>query len=137
MSSPGTEMHYSNYGFQVLGAVIESVLNRTYESAVNEMFGRMGLESTFCERHEKLIPYRVRYYMRSDSTYLKDSERTEDPNKVTLLPAFIADDIWSANSWYTSAGIVSTAEDLLKFANYMIKSFRGNIDSLGTGIELL
>ena len=136
LSAPGTEMHYSNYGFQVLGAVIEAALNRTYESAINEMFRQMGMNSTFCEKQNVLIPHRVRYYMRSDSTYLDETEREHDPNKVKLLPAFIADDIWSANSWHTSAGIVSTADDLLTFGNYMLDSFKGRDVTLRSGMKL-
>ena len=108
----------------MLGAVIESVLNTTYESAINQMFVDMGLNSTFCKSRVRRIKSRTRYYVRSDSPYLTNSSSNSSSLKV--MPALLADDIWSANSWLTSAGVVSTASDLLRFGNYMIDSFKEN-----------
>ena len=134
ISAPGSEWHYSNYGFQVLGAVIESVLkNTTYEQAINQMFAELGMKSTFAENQKRMIPHRARYYIRSDSDYLKNNSDLWNNRTISVMPALVADDIWSQNSWLTSAGIVSKAEDLIRFGTYMIASFKGN-NSLDFGM---
>jgi CubicO group peptidase (beta-lactamase class C family) len=46
---PGTEYAYSSYGYQIIGAIIETVLNETYENAMNKMFKELGMSSTFAE----------------------------------------------------------------------------------------
>lgn len=126
ISSPGSEWHYSNYGFQVLGAIIESILkNQTYEERINQMFGDLGMSSTFCENKNRLITHRSRYYIRSDSDYLKNQTDLWNNQTLSVMPALVADDIWSQNSWLSSAGIVSKAEDLIRFGSYMIDSYKG------------
>ncbi len=58
---PGSKFEYSYYGFQIIGAIIESVLNETFENAINKMFKELGMSSTFTERRGKIIFHRVRY----------------------------------------------------------------------------
>ncbi len=115
ISEPGTNFNYSNYGFQIIGAIIESVLNETYENAMNKMFKELGMSSTFAERHEMIIPHRVRYYMKSDSFYIQYFQNTTNSTKVQLLNSLIIDDLLSLEANWPSGGLVSTVPDLLKF----------------------
>jgi CubicO group peptidase (beta-lactamase class C family) len=123
---PGTKFKYSNYGFQIIGAIIESVLNETYENAVNKMFKELGMSSTFAERHEMIIPRRARYYLKS-SYYPNYVENWKNSTKVEILNAPIVDDLVSFEAYWPSGGLLSTLPDILKFGNYMLKSYKGVI----------
>jgi CubicO group peptidase (beta-lactamase class C family) len=126
---PGTNWQYSNYGFQIIGAIIESVLNETYENAINKMFKELGMSSTFAERHEMIIPHRAHYYMKSDSPDVQKYLTTRNTTKVEILNSFIVDDLLSLEAYWPSGGLVSTVPDLLKFGNYMLNSYKGFNDS--------
>jgi serine beta-lactamase-like protein LACTB len=132
---PGTDFKYSNYDFQIIGAIIESVLNETYENAINKMFNELGMSSTFAERHEMIIPHRVHYYMRSDSPYIQYYPNLIKSEKVEILNALIIDDLVSLEADWPAGGLVSTVPDLLKFGNYMLNSYKGVNDSK-TGIKV-
>jgi CubicO group peptidase (beta-lactamase class C family) len=123
---PGTSFNYSNYGFQIIGAIIESVLNETYENAMNKMFKELGMNSTFAERHEMIIHRRARYYLLSNSPI---HENLNNVTKVEALNAPIIDDLVSLEAQWPSGGLVSTVPDLLKFGNHMLKSYKGVVDA--------
>jgi serine beta-lactamase-like protein LACTB len=126
---PGTNWQYSNYGFQIIGAIIESVLNETYENAINKMFKELGMSSTFAERHEMIIPHRAHYYMRSDSPYIPYFQNESTSSEVEILNCYILDDLVSLEASWPVGGLVSTVPDLLKFGNYMLNSYKGVNDS--------
>ena len=117
--APGSNWNYSNYGFQVVGAIIESVLNETYESAINKMFKKLEMNSTFCERREQIIRHRARYYM-------LDTSQKEMP-KLHNNPIFT--ELVSFEGWWPAGGIISTVPDLLKFGAHMNKWSKGVNDS--------
>jgi len=116
---PGNGFNYSNDGFQVIGAIIESVTNETYENAINKRFKEIGLSSTFAERHDMIIPHRARYYMKNNSA---------NNTKVEIVNAMILDDLVSFEAQWPAGGIVSTVPDLLKFGNFMLNSYKGVVD---------
>ena len=116
--APGSQWNYSNYGYQVVGAVIESVLNQTYESAINRMFKDLNMNSTVCERRESIIPNRARYYFR-------DPVLTNN----TITNTAIYDDLISLEAGWPAGGIVSTIADLLRFGSHMIMWSKGGNDS--------
>jgi serine beta-lactamase-like protein LACTB len=126
LSEPGTNFNYSNYGFQITGAIIESVMNETYENAINKMFKELGMSSTFAERREMIIPHRTRYYLKNNSPI---NENWKNVTKVELVNAPIIDDLESLGAQWPSGGLVSTVPDLLKFGNYMLNSYKGVIDT--------
>src|SRR6218665_4029512 len=63
---PGTDWEYSNYGYQVLGAVIENITGRSYPDAMDSFIhNTLKLSSgTLIERDRTLLHYhpRPRYY---------------------------------------------------------------------------
>jgi serine beta-lactamase-like protein LACTB len=122
ISEPGTKFNYSNYGFQILGAIIESVLNETYENAMNKMFKELGMSSTFTERHEMIIPLRARYYLKN-KYYPYYVENWKNITKDEVLNAPIVDDIVSFEAQWPCGGFMSTVANLLKFGNYMLNSY--------------
>jgi serine beta-lactamase-like protein LACTB len=112
---PGTDFAYSNYGFQVVGAIIESLMNETYETAITKFFKQIGLKNTFPERIGAIYSKRARYY---------------EKNGNQLIGKEIWDDLWSFNMWWPSGGLMSTAGDLLKYGNAMIDSSKGRANSI-------
>jgi CubicO group peptidase (beta-lactamase class C family) len=44
---PGTRFEYSNYGYKILGFILENVTGRLFEELASEMFKNIGLGSTF------------------------------------------------------------------------------------------
>ena len=115
---PGSQFNYNNYGFLVVGAVIESILNQTYESAINKMFKELDMNSTICERREYIIPNRARYYLR-------------DPNDATKLmnTPLIPNELLAMDAMWSAADIMSTIPDLSLYGSHMINWSKGLKDS--------
>lgn len=108
--NPGTEYSYSNYGYQVIGAIIESVLKNTYQNEMKKMFLELGMNTTFAEKRETIVEHRPRYYMNSNGK---------------TVNVDIIDDLFSYEGWWPSGGMVSTASDLLRFGNAMLSAYNG------------
>ena len=112
---PGTDFSYSNYGFLVVGAIIEAVLNSTYEKEIKKMFDSLGMNLTFCETRQMIFSHRPRYYQMSKEGILQNID--------------IMDDLDVYEAEYSDGGVVSTVEDLLVFGNAMLSSYYGRNQS--------
>ncbi len=96
---PGTHWEYSNYGFILLGAIIEKVSGQSYYDYVREhIYERVGMTSTGSEPEDTPIPDRSIGYTKMDSTAWA-------PNTQTLP--------YRGSS---AGGGYSTVEDLTRFA---------------------
>ena len=96
---PGTRWEYSNYGFVLLGVIIEKVSGESYYDYVREhIFEPAGMTSTGSEPEDKTVPDRSVGYTKMDSTVWT-------PNTDTLP--------YRATS---AGGGYSTVEDLTRFA---------------------
>ncbi|WP_019026388.1 serine hydrolase [Colwellia piezophila] len=92
---PGTDHRYSNYGYVVLGAILEKVSKSSYEQLLNKnIFERIHLKNTSLKVESFAKGQSVRY------TYLYDSSIKEVG--VTEHPG-------------PAGGIESTVEDVQKF----------------------
>jgi CubicO group peptidase (beta-lactamase class C family) len=97
---PGTHWEYSNYGFILLGAIIEKASGQNYYDYVREhVYDRAGMTSTGSEPEDKPVPDRSIGYTKMDST-------TWTPNMATLP--------YRGSS---AGGGYSTVEDLTRFAD--------------------
>jgi D-alanyl-D-alanine carboxypeptidase len=97
---PGSRWEYSNYGFILLGAIIEKVSGQSYYDYVREhVYGSAGMTSSGSEPEDVKVPYRSVGYTRMGGPELR-------PN-IDTLP-------YRGTS---AGGGYSTVEDLLKFAN--------------------
>jgi D-alanyl-D-alanine carboxypeptidase len=95
---PGAEFRYSNYGFVLLGAVIERVSGLSYYDYVKrEIFQPAGMTSTDSLPEAENVPNRAVGYLRREGSWV--------PNTDTLP--------WRGTS---AGGGYSTASDLLRFA---------------------
>jgi D-alanyl-D-alanine carboxypeptidase len=97
---PGTRFEYSNYGFVLLGALIEHVTGGSYDDYVGDhVFRRAGMRSTSALPESVVVPDRAVGYLRSSpgSDWV--------PNTDTLP--------WRGTA---AGGGYSTVGDLLRFA---------------------
>jgi CubicO group peptidase (beta-lactamase class C family) len=98
---PGARFEYSNYGFVLLGALIEHVSGMSYYDYVDQhVFGRAGMRSTGSLPESVEVPDRAVGYMRSSP-----SGGAWVPNTDTLP--------WRGTA---AGGGYSTVGDLLRFA---------------------
>ena len=97
---PGSRWEYSNYGFLLLGLVIEKVSGKSYYDYVREnIFRPAGMKSTDSLPEDETVADRSIGYTKEDSD-------TWQPNTNTLPPRGT-----SAGGGYSTVG------DLLRFAN--------------------
>jgi CubicO group peptidase (beta-lactamase class C family) len=113
---PGSKWEYSNYGFILLGAVIEKASGQSYYDYVRDhVFKPAGMTATGSEPEDQRVSYRSVGYTRMGGG-------AEHPNTETL-----------PYRGTSAGGGYSTVEDLLKFANALER--HELLDSLHT--ELL
>ena len=95
---PGTHWEYSNYGFILLGAIIEKVSGQSYYDYVREhIYDPAGMTSTGSEPEDKPVPDRSIGYTKNSTAWT--------PNTDTLP--------YRGSS---AGGGYSTVEDLTRFA---------------------
>jgi CubicO group peptidase (beta-lactamase class C family) len=96
---PGSRWEYSNYGFILLGAVIERVSGQSYYDYVREhVYAPAGMTSTGSEPEDQVVANRAVGYT--------DADGKLQPNTDTL-----------PYRGTSAGGGYSTVEDLLRFAN--------------------
>jgi len=67
---PGERYSYSNSGYDVLGAIIESVSGITYEEFVEtEIFGKLGMHNSFYDRPEEIVKNKILGYDKDSLGY--------------------------------------------------------------------
>lgn len=98
---PGSKWEYSNYGFVLLGLVVEKVSGQNYYDYVNtHIYDVAGMKDSGSEPEDKAVPNRSVGYMKPPGT--KDWQ----PNNDTL-----------PYRGTSAGGGYSTVRDLLKFAD--------------------
>ncbi len=98
VAEPGTRYHYSSYGYNLLGAVIERASGRSYGQYIKEhIFDPLGMKNSRLDDPADLIPNRVRGY-RLINGEIKNSEYVD------------------ISSRFAAGGTRSTVVDLLKYA---------------------
>jgi CubicO group peptidase (beta-lactamase class C family) len=106
---PGTQWNYSNVGYNILGRIIETVSKEPYDRFLEErIFRPLGMKDTYFSVPAEKQKQVATLYTLTDNG-LKDA--TPDPAKTKATP-FIP---------MPAGGIVSTAEDILRF-NMMMRN---------------
>jgi len=96
--APGAEWRYSNYGFVLLGAIVEKVSGMTYYDYVRKkIFEPSGMTATDSLPESEAVPNRANGYMKRNGAWVSNAE---------TLP-------WRGTA---AGGGYSTAGDLLRFA---------------------
>ena len=95
---PGTDFHYSNSGYIILGAIIEKVSGQSYEAFLHhEILNKAGMHNSGYARREAGLPDRA-------DGYTIDDRRAP----IAALPI-------SFSVLHTAGAMYSTVEDMLKW----------------------
>ncbi|MBX2895652.1 MAG: serine hydrolase [Cyclobacteriaceae bacterium] len=96
---PGTRFHYSTYGWNLLGALVEKLTGKHYLDYMAEaVFNPIGMQSTMGDDVTMTLPNRSIFY-----------DLTGQPNNLGDL-----------SYKYAGGGLLSTVQDLVKFGNEML-----------------
>ena len=136
-SKPGTVFSYSNFGYVLLGLIIEIASGKSYEDYVQtELFDVAGMENTTIDHPSKIIDNRVQGYRMGDSGLINADD--ED-----LLKAFSAGNIISTvgdlNKWYQALFNYQIIPiDLLQkaYSLYILENGEKNPYGYGWGIDV-
>jgi serine beta-lactamase-like protein LACTB len=100
---PETQFEYSSFGYVLLSAVIESASHQSFPEFMNEkIFSPLGMNNTSMDFTDKDTPSRSKFYVIDEKDKRIEAPFVDNSNK------------WAAG------GIISTAEDLVKFGNALI-----------------
>ncbi|MFC5722666.1 serine hydrolase domain-containing protein [Streptomyces gamaensis] len=119
---PGTEQHYSNIGYNVLGLLIEKVTGRTYEREVRDrIINPLHLKGTYLPGNETGIRGRHTHGYQA----VKSGEDPTCPKGDRVGPACLVDVTeWDQSETWASGDLISTTADLERF---MTALFQGRV----------
>jgi CubicO group peptidase (beta-lactamase class C family) len=96
MSTPGSQFLYSSFGYDLLGAVIESASGENYlDYMQRNIWKPLSMENTYGDIADSTIINTSKFYL---------------PNEEEANP-------YDLSYGHPSGGLISTADDLLKFGN--------------------
>ncbi|MDH5383310.1 MAG: beta-lactamase family protein [Candidatus Aminicenantes bacterium] len=102
VAEPGTQYHYSSYGYNLLGAAIEEASGQPYGQYIKEhIFDPLGMTDSRMDDPTAIIPHRVRGYRLTNGTFMNS-------------------DYVNMSSRFAAGGTRSTVIDLLKYAKGII-----------------
>ena len=114
-SEPGSQYHYSSWGYVVVGCAIEGASGLSYAEAIQrDVLGPAGMESTRLDVIQDIIPHRARgYSLRDDGSWANSG-------------------CFNASDRYPAGGLVGTADDLVTLANALLEGDLLNEQSVKT-----
>lgn len=96
---PGTQFNYTTYGYSLLGCAIEKITGKSYEEYIDKnIFKPSGMTHTDIDDSLSLIPNRAHGYVKNKAGKVINAPLHDTSMKVA------------------GGGLVSTPEDLVKFA---------------------
>jgi CubicO group peptidase (beta-lactamase class C family) len=100
---PGTKYSYTTLGYNLLAAVVEQISGMTFRSYLKKfIFEPLGMSSTDIEYQREILHNRARGYTKNVYRMLENAPLAD----LSVKPA--------------GGGMISTAEDLLKFADGLL-----------------
>jgi serine beta-lactamase-like protein LACTB, mitochondrial len=104
VSAPGTEFHYSSYGFNLLSAVIESASGEKFlDYMQRHVFDAYGLVHTTPDQNSRIVEERSRFYEKEKDGTLENAPYVDNSYK------------------WAGGGFLSTSEDLVRFGTAMLQ----------------
>jgi serine beta-lactamase-like protein LACTB len=98
VAKPGTNFHYSTYGYTVLGCVLEGAASEKYVDYVKEnVFGPAGMEETQADNFFAVIPHRTRWYHKDQAGVVQNAGVLDSSYKIP------------------GGGLISSADDMARF----------------------
>ncbi len=96
---PGTRFLYTTYGYSLLGAAVETASGAKFLDYLREnVFKPAGMETVQLDDIYRIVPHRARGYRRNRAREIQNCALADTSNKIP------------------GGGLVSTAEDLVRFA---------------------
>jgi serine beta-lactamase-like protein LACTB len=96
--APGTKYSYSTYAYNILAGVVENASGLSFEEYLKaHVWGPAGMNATYFDHVDELIPRRAEQYVRAGSSSWRNAPYADLSNK------------------WAGGGILSTAEDLARF----------------------
>ncbi|KAE9553898.1 hypothetical protein FO519_002887 [Halicephalobus sp. NKZ332] len=111
-TKPGSKFVYTTFGYTLLCAALEKAANKDFETLVNELRIKLGMNNTRLDRTLDIVPNRSRYY------------RTDSRGKLQNVPEINASYKWAGG------GILSDVTDLLTLGNALIYSYQAPSDAV-------
>jgi serine beta-lactamase-like protein LACTB, mitochondrial len=119
---PGTRYQYTTLGYNLLGAVIEKVSGLSYDEYIKRnIFIPAQMNSTYIENQPEIIFNRARGYVKNEERRLQNAPLADLSVK------------------YPGGGIISSAEDLLKFTKSLLEGMLispASLDSMIVPLKL-
>jgi serine beta-lactamase-like protein LACTB, mitochondrial len=98
LSDPGKQFHYSTQGYTLVGCVVEGASGPKYTDFVRQnVFLPAGMEHTQVDNRFAIIPYRTRFYQKSESGTVENADFLDSSYKIP------------------GGGWLSSAEDMARF----------------------
>jgi CubicO group peptidase (beta-lactamase class C family) len=96
---PGTQYNYSSYGWNLIGATIEGASNENYlDYMLNNVWKPLGMLHTYGDVADSIMAHKSKFY------YVTGQEAEN----------------YDLSYKYPSGGLLSTAEDLVRFGNELL-----------------
>ena len=103
LSKPGTQFHYSTYGYTLLGCVLEGAASQKYVDFVHEnVFHPAAMDHTQVDDFFAIVPHRTRWYHRDKSGAVHNAGVLDSSYKIP------------------GGGLISSADDLANFEAVML-----------------
>ncbi|MEO0474147.1 MAG: serine hydrolase domain-containing protein [Bacteroidota bacterium] len=110
--SPGSDFHYTTYGYVVLGWVIEKISGVSYEAYIQKnILDEVGMQHTGVEKFSQTIAHQTKSYSQKNRDLRKydpDKNEIEERGRTNL------------SNRIPGGGFFTTAEDLLKFGQAIL-----------------
>src|SRR5258706_6289936 len=98
VAEPGTHFHYSTQGYTLAGCVVEGASGGKYVDFVRQnVFAPAGMEHTQADDRFAIIPYRTRFYQKTESGVVRNADFLDSSYKIP------------------GGGWLSSAEDMARF----------------------
>jgi serine beta-lactamase-like protein LACTB len=83
LSDPGKQFHYSTQGYTLVGCVIEGASGAKYVDFVQKnVFAPAGMEHTQVDNRFEIIPYRTRFYQKTESGTVQNADFLDSSYKI-------------------------------------------------------
>jgi serine beta-lactamase-like protein LACTB len=98
LSKPGTQFHYSTYGYTLLGCVLEGAASQKYVDFVRDnVFRPAAMDHTQADDFFAIVPHRTRWYHRDKSGAVHNAGVLDSSYKIP------------------GGGLISSADDMANF----------------------
>ena len=98
VAKPGTQFHYSTYGYTLLGCVLEGAASEKYVDFVRDnVFKPAGMAQTQADDFFSVIPHRTRWYHKDKSGIVRNAGVLDSSYKIP------------------GGGLISSADDMAQF----------------------